>query len=74
MRIFNRFAASREVCNQRLRVTVICYSILDTKTYQEDCSKIIHEEMNTGQGQDVKGRNDRVIDRFRSNAGPELYN
>lgn len=35
---------------------------------------MIHEEMNTGQGQDVKGRNDRVIDRFRSNAGPELYN
>ena len=61
MRIFNRFAASCEVCNQRLRVTVICYSILDTKTYQEDCYKMIHEEMNAEQGQDVKGRIDRVL-------------
>ncbi len=35
---------------------------------------MIHEEMNTGQGQDEKGRIDRVTDRFRSNAGPEFYN
>ncbi|EJN2727545.1 hypothetical protein NPT29_004311 [Salmonella enterica] len=73
MRIFNRFAASGEACNQRLRVTVICYSILDTKTYQGGGSKMIQGEMNTDHGQDVKGRIDCVINRFRSNAGPEFY-
>ncbi|EKH8025190.1 TPA: hypothetical protein OR518_003655 [Escherichia coli] len=35
---------------------------------------MIHEETNADHGQDVKGRIDRVIDRFRSNAGPEFYN
>lgn len=34
---------------------------------------MIHEEMNADHGQDVKGRIERVIDRFRSNAGPEFY-
>lgn len=34
---------------------------------------MIHKEMNADHGQDVKGRIVRVIDRFRSNAGPEFY-